>query len=568
MTAAESGQTEIVRSLIQSGADVNAKRDDGASALTLATRDGHLEIVRLLLAAGANTKSEGWALVLASERGHMEIAQALLLAGVPVETGPQQWTALMGASRGGHTNIVEALLQAGADINARDADGSSALMMAVAGGHTDTVQTLLQATAPVNDRLADGSTALMMAARDGRSEIIHLLLEAGADATLKDISGKTATYWALWSKNPEATRALTRDHRTVPALISGLKDPDRNARLSAVLSLAIPGTREAVAPLSELLEHEKDPEIRSAIVTVLGSIGDSSALPALIMILEQKDAASQNAISAMINIHNPRAIPLLRETFWEPPTSSESARALFALGDRNYVPAANRWRRILALVIPVLVCFSVALIAFVFAKQRQRELLRLGVAALNTALGGVTGAFFYFVVVVMTGSALGITNTQGEWTLIVYFSLSYFYGFHCAFFCFLCCYVKVRKLSAVVNALMMGLLPVLLSPFVLMTMSNLFADENDPVLSRWTQIVSLFHPGEGSGLQLSLTLASAWIAVFLNFLTVSFVLRRIRKTDDSFLENLSFRSFLFLMLCVSLIFLLHTPLARLCTEIL
>ncbi len=564
MTAAESGETEVVRSLLQSGADVHAKRDDGASALTLAAREGHTEIVHLLLEAGANAKSEGWALLLASEGGHDEIVAALLQAGAPVNPGSLQWTALMGASRAGHTNIVETLLKAGADVNARDADGSSALMMAVTGGHPDIVRILLQAHAQVDDRLADGSTPLMMAAREGHVEIIQELIRGRADARLKDITGRTAAYWAIWSKNPEAIRALTQDTRTVPALITGLKDPDRNGRLSAVLSLAIPENHAAVAPLSALLNGEQDPEIRSAIITVLGTIGDSSALPPLINILKRKNKESANAIGALIKIGDPAAIPALREAFWHSETSAESVRALFALGDRNYVPAANRSRRILALAIPFLVCLFVALISIFRAQRKQAELLRLGIAIFNTIIGGVMGAFFYFVIVVMLGSALGITETRGEWALIAYLSVSYFYGYHCAFYCFLASYVRIGKLRTPGNAVILASMPVLLAPFILMTMANFFADENDPVTSRWTQIASLFHSGEISALSLLFTLGSASLAVFLNCLLAGWMLRHFRKTNTSVWDDLTFPGFLSLFLGIALIFLLHSPLARFC----
>ena len=51
--AASKGDTEKVQALLAKGADVNAKRDDGVTALMEAKKKGHKEIVQLLKKAGA-----------------------------------------------------------------------------------------------------------------------------------------------------------------------------------------------------------------------------------------------------------------------------------------------------------------------------------------------------------------------------------------------------------------------------------------------------------------------------------------------------------------------------------
>ena len=64
MTASLKGHTEIVKALLDKGADVNAKSKDGVTALMWASQDGHTEIVKALLidkGADVNAKSEkGW----------------------------------------------------------------------------------------------------------------------------------------------------------------------------------------------------------------------------------------------------------------------------------------------------------------------------------------------------------------------------------------------------------------------------------------------------------------------------------------------------------------------------
>jgi ankyrin repeat protein len=53
MNAAFTGNVDMVKMLLEAGAEVNAKADNGWTALILAKRNGHAEIVRLLIEAGA-----------------------------------------------------------------------------------------------------------------------------------------------------------------------------------------------------------------------------------------------------------------------------------------------------------------------------------------------------------------------------------------------------------------------------------------------------------------------------------------------------------------------------------
>ena len=55
--AAENGHLEVVRLLLEAGADENSERTDGATAMFLAAEEGHLEVVRSLLEAGADKES-------------------------------------------------------------------------------------------------------------------------------------------------------------------------------------------------------------------------------------------------------------------------------------------------------------------------------------------------------------------------------------------------------------------------------------------------------------------------------------------------------------------------------
>jgi ankyrin repeat protein len=50
----------VVQALLDKGANVNAKRNDGATAVILASQNGHREVVQALLERGAEVSSDGW----------------------------------------------------------------------------------------------------------------------------------------------------------------------------------------------------------------------------------------------------------------------------------------------------------------------------------------------------------------------------------------------------------------------------------------------------------------------------------------------------------------------------
>ena len=117
IVASYGGHTETVTMLLEKGADVNAKDNDGRTSLILASRYGHTEIVAMLLKKGADVNAkniDGYtALIMASERGHAEIVSDLLANGADVNAkDDNDYTALMWVVEFGHTSIVDLLEKA------------------------------------------------------------------------------------------------------------------------------------------------------------------------------------------------------------------------------------------------------------------------------------------------------------------------------------------------------------------------------------------------------------------------------------------------------------------------
>jgi ankyrin repeat protein len=118
--AAQEGHADMVRVLLAGGAEPDRARGDGVVPLYIAVQNGHHAAVRALLAAGASARScavGGFsALYLASQEGDTEMVRELARAGAAVdERQPDGLVPLAAAVRNGHREAEAALMQAGAD---------------------------------------------------------------------------------------------------------------------------------------------------------------------------------------------------------------------------------------------------------------------------------------------------------------------------------------------------------------------------------------------------------------------------------------------------------------------
>ena len=292
--AARRADWAAVRTLLEEGADVDAREGDASTALHWASYHDNREIAELLIGAGAEVDAANdlgvtplWA---ACENGSPAMAGALLAAGAdPNRALPFGETPLMTASRAGNAAVVGRLLAAGAEVDAATAAGAygeqTALMWAVAQGHAAVVEVLLAHGADVGARStvftetvktistyanyglqcvprdecyitevpSGGFTPLLFAARVGDLASARLLVAAGADVNETTPDGASALAVAALSGNravgallldsgadpnaagggyaPLHAAILHRDAVLAEALLSAGADP--NARVSA-----------------------------------------------------------------------------------------------------------------------------------------------------------------------------------------------------------------------------------------------------------------------------------------------------------------------------------------------
>ena len=134
INAAKEGDLKQVQELLDQGAEVDAKNENGITALMEAYGNGHMEIMQLLLeweadvdARDTRTGTTIW--MAASTLGQIDIVK-LLLNGVLNIKGNSGETALAQSSYVGWPEVAKLLLEAKADVNARTNNGATPLMLA------------------------------------------------------------------------------------------------------------------------------------------------------------------------------------------------------------------------------------------------------------------------------------------------------------------------------------------------------------------------------------------------------------------------------------------------------
>ncbi len=151
-------QHAMMRALVAAGADPNAFENDDYDIVTIAAVANDAATLRLALELGGapgNVTSpyEGTALIAAAHLGHVEVVKILIEAGAPLDhVNNLHWTALiesivLGDGGAAHIETLRALVEAGADVNLADRSGTTPLALARARGYTEMVRILEQAGA-------------------------------------------------------------------------------------------------------------------------------------------------------------------------------------------------------------------------------------------------------------------------------------------------------------------------------------------------------------------------------------------------------------------------------------
>lgn len=167
--AAEKDHVEIARTLLDAGADIEAKTSWGDTPLKWAATLGSAHVAELLLGRGA----KGFTLNVAAALGKLDDVKTMIgTAADPAEVSQ----AMYSAARNGYTEVVRYLLDEGAAIDTRGFFGGTGLHWAAINGHRETVELLIARGADLTIRDEQfGSTPESWAAEGEHAEIAELL---------------------------------------------------------------------------------------------------------------------------------------------------------------------------------------------------------------------------------------------------------------------------------------------------------------------------------------------------------------------------------------------------------
>ena len=259
--AAYRGQTERTVALLDSGRfDIDQGNPEGFTALICAARKGHSNIVRVLLDKGAETSianSYGFtALHISSQHGHIEVVKILVEAGAPLEaTTLVGSTPLHQAAENGHASVIKVLTEAGADVDGRrfgprvpgKAFGETPLHVAANKGYVSATRELLVANANALSTVANSETGvgdipLECAAFLGHSGVVRQLIRHRG---IRGCGGASDGVVALGM-------AAHGQHTEIMAMLTDAGVVDTG------MALARAAAQGREAPVAFLLEHQSD----------------------------------------------------------------------------------------------------------------------------------------------------------------------------------------------------------------------------------------------------------------------------------------------------------------------
>lgn len=174
------GDTSAVKNYLKKGEDANSRDENNTSMLMLASRENHIDVVKILMENGADVNA----------------------------INSNGWTAVMFAAYNNNNSIIEYLVRSGANVDIQNKDGMTTLMIASGESNQLTVKEILKYTKKVNDKNKYGNNALACAVLGDKRDNALLLMENNIEINNVNNFGETALYIAYITVNDEIYNAI------------------------------------------------------------------------------------------------------------------------------------------------------------------------------------------------------------------------------------------------------------------------------------------------------------------------------------------------------------------------
>jgi ankyrin repeat protein len=212
-----SGNIGFVKTLVENGVDVNYRHQYHVPAIFYAASSIHRnEILKILLESGANANDRNsdsiTPLMLTSMTNNIEGCKILLTHGADVNAQRDKKLGgeapLFYAVQSGYFDIVKFLCDNGANVKLKKSDGTSPIHSTVHNLSPEIIKYLKEKGADINAKDNDGTTTLMRAAYYNKIGHVKMLIELGANVNFKSKSKETALGNAKYNNNEEMINIL------------------------------------------------------------------------------------------------------------------------------------------------------------------------------------------------------------------------------------------------------------------------------------------------------------------------------------------------------------------------
>ena len=207
---------EVIKCLIEYGADVRAVTEEGGTLLHLVALNNELSVVKYVLSLGLDinsTDKDGWTPLqwAVRDNNNVEVIKCLIEYGADVRAVTEEGGTLLHLVAGNNElSVVKYVLSLGFDITDRDGLGWTPLhCAAVKNDNVEVIKCLIECGADIRSITQDGKNLLHLVAYNNELSIVKYVLNLGLDINSRDEDGWTPLHCAaVENDNVEVIKCL------------------------------------------------------------------------------------------------------------------------------------------------------------------------------------------------------------------------------------------------------------------------------------------------------------------------------------------------------------------------